>query len=150
MLKECTPSEDGTHVVIPSKTYDSTRLALSKMVSFLDQSATAQCDAIQAMEDAEQHVLQVNADLYNNYKLMANGMITEAITHELDSVSKTSIPQDADLHFKTLKNLYWIMMEFWYTTTTSCLFAIVIGLCLKSYLMLLICIIFRSHFYSQR
>lgn len=103
MLKECTPSEDGTHVVIPSKTYDSTRLALSKMVSFLDQSATAQCDAIQAMEDAEQHVLQVNADLYNNYKLMANGMITEAITHELDSVSKTSIPQDADLHFKTLK-----------------------------------------------
>lgn len=55
------------------------------------------------MEDAEQHVLQVNADLYNNYKLMANGMITEAITHELDSVSKTSIPQDADLHFKTLK-----------------------------------------------
>ena len=79
MLKECTPSEDGTHVVIPSKTYDSTRLALSKMVSFLDQSATAQCDAIQAMEDAEQHVLQVNADLYNNYKLMANGMITELL-----------------------------------------------------------------------
>lgn len=104
MLRECTPSDDGKHVVLSSKTYDSTRLALSKMNSFLDQSASAQGDAIQAMEDAEQHVLQVNADLYNNYKLMANGMITEAITHELDSVSKTSIPQDADLHFKTLKN----------------------------------------------
>lgn len=104
MLRECTPSEDGKHVVLSSKTYDSTRLALSKMNSFLDQSASAQGDAIQAMEDAEQHVQQVNADLYNNYKLMANGMITEAITHELDSVSKTSIPQDADLHFKTLKN----------------------------------------------
>lgn len=104
MLQERTPSEDGAHVVISSKTYDSTCLALSKMVSFLNQSANAQGDAVQAMEDVEQHVLQVNADLYNNYKLMANGMITEAITHELDSVSKTSISQDADLHFKTLKN----------------------------------------------
>ena len=104
MLQECTLSEDGTRIVIPSKTYNSTCLALSKMNSFLEQSTTAQGDAIQAMEDAEQHVLQVNADLYNNYKLMANGMITEAITHELDSVSKTSIPQDADLHFKILKN----------------------------------------------
>lgn len=103
LLQECTLSEDGTHVVIPSKTYDSTRVAFSKMKSFLDQSATVQGDAIQAMEDAEQHVLQVNADLYNNYKLMANGMITEAITHELDSISKTSIPQDADVHFGTLK-----------------------------------------------
>lgn len=103
LFQECTLSEDGTHVVISSKTYDSTRVAFSKMKSFLDQSATVQGDAIQAMEDAEQHVLQVNADLYNNYKLMANGMITEAITHELDSVSKTSIPQDADVHFGILK-----------------------------------------------
>lgn len=103
MLQECVLSEDGTHVSIPSKTYDSTCLAVSKMTSFLDQSATAQSNAIQAMEDVEQHVQQVNADLYNNYKLMANGMITEAITHELDSVSKTSIPQDADLYFKILK-----------------------------------------------
>ena len=104
MLHECTMSADGTHVMIPSKTFDSTRLALSKMNNFLVQSATAQGDAIQAMEDAEQHVLQVNADLYNNYKLMANGMITEAITHELDSVSKTSIPRDADAHLKAIKD----------------------------------------------
>ena len=104
LLQKCTRSEDGTQVVIPSKTYDSTRLAISKMKGFLEQSATAQGDAIQAMEDAEQHILQVNADLYNNYKLMANGMITEAITHELDSVSKTSIPRDAGVHFKILKN----------------------------------------------
>lgn len=104
MLHECSMSADGTHVMIPSKTYDSTRVALSKMNNFLAQSATAQGDAIQAMEDAEQHVLQVNADLYNNYKLMANGMITEAITHELDSVSKTSIPRDADMHLKAIKD----------------------------------------------
>lgn len=104
MLHECSMSADGTHVMIPSKTFDSTRLALSKMNNFLVQSATAQGDAIQAMEDAEQHVLQVNADLYNNYKLMANGMITEAITHELDSVSKTSIPRDADIHLKAIKD----------------------------------------------
>lgn len=104
MLHECSMSADGTHVMIPSKTFDSTRLALSKMNNYLVQSATAQGDAIQAMEDAEQHVLQVNADLYNNYKLMANGMITEAITHELDSVSKTSIPRDADIHLKAIKD----------------------------------------------
>lgn len=104
MLHECSMSADGTHVMIPSKTFDSTRLALSKMNNFLVQSATAQGDAIQAMEDAEQHVIQVNADLYNNYKLMANGMITEAITHELDSVSKTSIPRDADMHLKAIKD----------------------------------------------
>lgn len=103
MLRECTLSEDGTHVVLPSKTYDLTRAALSKMRGFLDQTVAVQSDAIQTMEEVEQHVLQVNADLYNNYKLMANGMITEAITHELDSVSKTSIPQDFDIHFGALK-----------------------------------------------
>ena len=104
MLRDCTVSEDGKKVVVPCKTYKSTCLALSKMNSFLDQSSSAQSDAIQAMENAEQHVIQVNADLYNNYKLMANGMITEAITHELDSVSKTSIPPDAEEHLKAIKN----------------------------------------------
>lgn len=104
MLRDCTVSEDGKKVVVPCKTYKSTCSALSKMNSFLDQSSSAQSDAIQAMENAEQHVIQVNADLYNNYKLMANGMITEAITHELDSVSKTSIPSDAEEHLKAIKN----------------------------------------------
>lgn len=45
-------------------------------------------------------------ETYNNYKLMANGLITETITHELHSVTTTGMIKDADEHFDYLKKYF--------------------------------------------
>ena len=48
----------------------------------------------------------IEIESYNNYKLMANGLITETITHELHSLSKTGITPDASKHFDFLKDYF--------------------------------------------
>lgn len=104
LLQDHTPTPDGKQIIIPSKTFKSTMSAMSKVSSYFAQSVSVQSEAIQAIEDAQQHLIQINADVYNNYKLMANGIITEAITHELDSVSRTSILPDADERLSSIKS----------------------------------------------
>lgn len=104
-LQTYQPTEDGTGVVLPNSAFNSTIAAITKVNSYFVQSETIQAEAIQTIDQVNEQLRRVNADLYNNYKLMANGMITEAITHELDSVSKTSILPDAMVKFNSLKRL---------------------------------------------
>ena len=104
LLQDHTLSADGKQIIISQKAFSSTLTALAKVNMYFDQSAEVQEEAIQVIEDAQLHLNQVNVDMYNNYKLMANGMITEAITHELDSVSRTSIIPDAEMHFGVVKD----------------------------------------------
>ena len=99
------PTEDGTGVVLSVSAFNSTVAAITKVNSYFVQSETIQAEAIQTIDQASEQLRKINADLYNNYKLMANGMITEAITHELDSVSKTSILPNAMTKFDALKQI---------------------------------------------
>jgi signal transduction histidine kinase len=47
----------------------------------------------------------VELESYNNYKLMANGLITEVITHEMHSIlSNLGSEYDYELHFKNIEN----------------------------------------------
>lgn len=104
-LQEYKPTEDGTGVVLSATAFNSTVAAITKVNSYFVQSETIQAEAIQTIDQASEQLRRINADLYNNYKLMANGMITEAITHELDSVSKTSILPNAMTKFDALKQI---------------------------------------------
>ena len=103
-LQQHRVSDDGSEIIIPAKVFESTEAAISKVNSYFNQSLAAQSEAIQAIDEVQERLHRVNADLYNNYKLMANGMITEAITHELDSVSKTSVLPDAPVRFEAIKD----------------------------------------------
>lgn len=104
LLQDHIPTPDGKQIIIPSKTFHSTLAAMSKVSNYFAQSVSVQSEALQAIDNAQQHLIQINADVYNNYKLMANGIITEAITHELDSVSRTSILPDADDRLSSIKD----------------------------------------------
>lgn len=54
---------------------------------------------------AEQEKQEIEIEAYNNYKLMANGLITEVITHELHSLVNTKhSPEKVYKHFDELKN----------------------------------------------
>ncbi len=56
--------------------------------------------------EADAQLKAIEIESYNNYKLMANGLITETITHELHSLSKTGITPDASKHFDFLKDYF--------------------------------------------
>jgi len=51
---------------------------------------------------------RVKTEAYNNYKLMANGLVTEVITHELHSMLSTSDEEEKkyDEHIKTVQNYF--------------------------------------------
>lgn len=60
------------------------------------------------MEVVKQQQIKIKTEAYNNYKLMANGLVTEIITHELHSLLSDSDSelQKYDLHFKNLENYF--------------------------------------------
>lgn len=61
--------------------------------------------AVQLLAEADEQLKAVEVDAYNNFKLMANGLITETITHELDSVCRTSNMDNMKPHFDNLKRV---------------------------------------------
>lgn len=58
------------------------------------------------LNEATEQLKTVEVEAFNNFKLMANGLITETITHELDSVCKTSTVSDVTHHFEFMKNYF--------------------------------------------
>ncbi len=57
---------------------------------------------------AQQVQSRVKTEAYNNYKLMANGLVTEIITHELHSLLSNSDKEAKiyDTHFKTIEDYF--------------------------------------------
>ncbi len=61
--------------------------------------------------EAEQRRIEVEA--YNNFKLMANGLVTEVITHELHSLLSHDISKEPnEEHFKALKDYLFEVKQF--------------------------------------
>ena len=63
------------------------------------------------LNEASEQLRAVEVEAYNNFKLMANGLITETITHELDSVCKTSKMSDVSKHFYYIKDYFVLAKE---------------------------------------
>lgn len=62
--------------------------------------------AANLLVEADEQLKAIEVESYNNYKLMANGLITETITHELHSISKTGIDENIQEHFGFLKEYF--------------------------------------------
>lgn len=60
------------------------------------------------LEVAKQQQIRIKTEAYNNYKLMANGLVTEVITHELHSLLTHSEDEEEkyDSHFKALQEYF--------------------------------------------
>jgi len=58
------------------------------------------------LEVAKQQQIRIKTEAYNNYKLMANGLVTEVITHELHSLLTYSEEEEEkyDVDFKALED----------------------------------------------
>lgn len=86
---------------------------IEKIVSIMEETSEhmeeeirIQKQATVLLNEASEQLKTVEVEAYNNFKLMANGLITETITHELDSVCKTSRVLDVTLHFDFMKEYF--------------------------------------------
>lgn len=57
--------------------------------------------------EAKAGLEKIEIEAFNNYKLMANGLITETITHELHSLVSTNGSYNMDMYFEKLNEYLW-------------------------------------------
>ena len=94
------------HVSLPQKSYDFVETTLKELSDDVQANTDAQKDTAAVLAEVDAQLKTIEVESYNNYKLMANGLITEAITHELHSLSKTGTVPDAEIHFESLKDYF--------------------------------------------
>lgn len=74
----------------------------------IDDTARSLRSANQLLEVAKQEQVRIKTEAYNNYKLMANGLVTEIITHELHSLLSSSEEEEKkyDEHFRFIESYF--------------------------------------------
>lgn len=98
---------NGTSTVaLSEKSYFFLAETLKKLDNDIKADSTTQEKTAVLLSEADAQLKSIEVESYNNYKLMANGLITETITHELHSLSKTGITPHTDEHFDFLKDYF--------------------------------------------
>lgn len=98
---------DGTdQVAISEKSYSSVTNTLKDIDDDIKADSVVQKRTAELLSEADAQLKAIEVESYNNYKLMANGLITETITHELHSLSKTGISPKTEEHFDILKDYF--------------------------------------------
>lgn len=93
-------------VALPRQSYEFLANTLKKLDSDIKADSSVQESTAILLSEADAQLKAIEVESYNNYKLMANGLITETITHELHSLSKTGLTPDASVHFDFLKDYF--------------------------------------------
>lgn len=98
---------DGTdQVALPGKSFALVTSTLKELDSDIKADSAVQEKTAILLSEADAQLKAIEVESYNNYKLMANGLITETITHELHSLSKTGISPQTEEHFDVLKEYF--------------------------------------------
>lgn len=95
---------EGASAIIPKTTYEYMSKVIVDIDEQIKQNQDAYYEAANLLTEADKQLKAIEVESFNNYKLMANGLITETITHELHSISTTNNDFKVDLHFEYLKN----------------------------------------------
>lgn len=97
---------DGQSAYIPLMTYNMVEQVFRDTSEHFAENEKTRSQAVSLLKEADEQLKAIEVESYNNYKLMANGLITETITHELHSISKTGIESNVNDHFDYLKNYF--------------------------------------------
>ena len=97
---------ETNQVVIPQQSFEYLATTFKKLDDAIRADSAVQESTAILFSEAGAQLKAIEVESYNNYKLMANGLITETITHELHSLSKTGIVPDAGEHFDFLKDYF--------------------------------------------
>ena len=97
---------DGGKVIIPQTRFEKAASLLQDINKQAEENVAVSSQTAQLLAEANEQLKVIEVETYNNFKLMANGLITETITHELHSVSKTSVDESIPEHFDFLKEYF--------------------------------------------
>lgn len=93
-------------VALSTDSYHYVTEKLDSISHDIKQDYSTQESTATLLSEADAQLKAIKVESYNNYKLMANGLITETITHELHSLSKTGMVPDTSSHFEYLKDYF--------------------------------------------
>ena len=105
-LRRGTQISGTDQVALPQQSYAFLTDTVRKLDADIKEDSSVQESTAVLLSEADAQLKAIEVESYNNYKLMANGLITETITHELHSLSKTGIVPDASEHFDFLKDYF--------------------------------------------
>lgn len=105
-LRRGTQISGTDRVALPQQSYAFLTDTFRKLDADIKADSSVQESTAVLLSEADAQLKAIEVESYNNYKLMANGLITETITHELHSLSKTGIAPDASEHFDFLKDYF--------------------------------------------
>lgn len=97
---------DGENVYMPTKVYKKIEKVFQDTSEHFQENEKNQNQAVDLLAEADEQLKAIEIESYNNYKLMANGLITETITHELHSISRTGVDANIGEHFDYLKDYF--------------------------------------------
>ena len=97
---------EGENAYIPTRLYKKIEKVFQDTSAHFEENEKNQSQAVDLLAEADEQLKAIEIESYNNYKLMANGLITETITHELHSISKTGVDTNIGEHFEFLKDYF--------------------------------------------
>lgn len=97
----------GEDVSISQKVYDKTISTLDSVDAQMQITQDELGKTKEALDTAEAGLKEIEIEAFNNYKLMANGLITETITHELHSIVNDENMYSIEGDFEVLKEFLY-------------------------------------------
>lgn len=94
----------GEDVSISHKVYDKAIETLASVDTQIQVTQEELGKTKEILDTAEAGLREIEIEAFNNYKLMANGLITETMTHELHSIVKGASMYNIESDFEVLKN----------------------------------------------
>ena len=93
----------GNEVNISQKVYDTAIKTLDAVDSQIQFTQEELGKTKEVLDTAEAGLKTIQIEAFNNYKLMANGLITETMSHELHSIIKNPNMYNIESDFEVLK-----------------------------------------------
>lgn len=96
-------TQSGDTIVIPKQRYAAVSTILDQITKTSEENVQLSHQTAELLAEANEQLKVIEVESYNNFKLMANGLITETITHELHSVTNSEIDNTIPEHFNQIK-----------------------------------------------
>ncbi|MCM1155328.1 MAG: hypothetical protein NC314_01470, partial [Roseburia sp.] len=97
----------GDEVNISQKVYDKAIETLDSVDVQIQVTQEELGKTKEVLDTAEAGLQEIQIEAFNNYKLMANGLITETMTHELHSIINDSNMYNIESDFEVLKEFLY-------------------------------------------
>ncbi|MCM3131271.1 ATP-binding protein [Paenibacillus polysaccharolyticus] len=102
---------NDTSASMDKEAYETISKVIQQVNDHFQEDQKTHTEAAELLAEADRQLKIIEVESYNNYKLMANGLITETITHELHSLGTTNISEKIDKHFEALKTHFSETMQ---------------------------------------